>query len=442
MSTAVIMAGGKGTRLQSIAKDIPKPMFPILGKPILEYQIDSLKRSGIIDIILIIGYLGDMIRDHFGDGETYGVNIRYIAEDKPLGSAGSLYYLKADKSLGIAEGDGLVMKEDFFLVFGDLLLDIDWNRFISFHKQRRGLVTLYVHSNTHPYDSDVIVVDTDDRVLRIEPKNMKRDFFYHNLVNAGVYCISPRLLDGISDPVKMDFEKELVAPQVINGTVYAYKSTEYVKDMGTPERLQAVSEDVRNGIVESRSLRNKQKAIFLDRDGTINVFKGFLRKAEDFELYPDTAEAIRRINTSEYLAIVVTNQPVVARGECSYEELEQIHAKMETLLGKAGVYIDDLFFCPHHPDKGFAGEILELKINCDCRKPKIGMLVKAAKRYNIDLERSWYIGDSTLDIQTGMNAQMKTVLLKTGVGGLDGKFDVRPEFVADNLLEAVTRILE
>lgn len=435
MPTAVIMAGGKGTRLQSLSKNVPKPMFLILEKPILEYQIESLKNNGITDIIIVIGYLGDAILNYFKDGKDFGVNITYITENEPLGSAGALYYLKENLS------ENLSVKGDFFLIFGDLLLDIDWNRFMSFHKKNGGLATLYVHPNTHPYDSDIVIIDAQDKVLRIESKNSKRDFFYHNTVNAGVYCINPELLNDISEPIKTDLEKDILVPQVRKGNVYAYKSTEYVKDMGTPDRLLMVSADVKNGVVASRSLRNKQKAIFFDRDGTINVFKGLLKNSEDFELYPNVSQAIQMVNNSNYLAIVATNQPVIARGDCSYNELEQIHMKMETLLGENGAYLDDLFFCPHHPDKGFDGEIPELKIECNCRKPKIGMLLKAAEKYNIDLEKSWYIGDSTVDIQTGKNANMRTVLVKTGVAGKDNKFNVKPDVEADNLLEAVSNIL-
>lgn len=435
MATAVIMAGGKGTRLQSLSKDIPKPMFLILGKSILEYQIESLKNNGITDIIIVIGYLGDAIFNYFRDGKDFGVNIRYIRENEPLGSAGALYFLKED----IAEN--LSVKDDFFLIFGDLLLDIDWNRFMSFHKKNGGAATLYVHPNTHPYDSDIVIVDAKNQVLRIESKNSKRDFFYHNIVNAGVYCINPELLNDFSEPIKTDLEKDLLVPQVAKGKVYAYKSTEYVKDMGTPDRLQVVSADIKNGVVLSRSLRNKQKAIFFDRDGTINVFRGFLKRAEDFDLYPDVIEAIQKVNNSDYLAIVVTNQPVIARGDCSFNELEQIHMKMETLLGESGAYLDDVFFCPHHPDKGFVGEVPELKVECDCRKPKIGMLLEAAKKYNIDLDESWCIGDSTVDIQTGKNANMRTVLVKTGMAGKDYKYNVEPDVVADNLSEAVSKIL-
>ena len=191
-----------------------------------------------------------------------------------------------------------------------------------------------------------------------------------------------------------------------------------------------------------QNLKNKQKAIFIDRDGTINQYVGFLRNIDDFKLIDNTAKAIKIINQSQYLAIVATNQPVVARGEVTYSQLEEIHKKMETELGKQGAYLDDLFFCPHHPDKGYNGEVKELKIDCNCRKPQIGMLLQALEKYNIDFSQSWYIGDTTTDIQTGINAGMKTVLVKTGEAGKDGKYNVTATFEANTLYEAVKRIIE
>lgn len=426
---AVIMAGGKGTRLQSVAKDIPKPMIKILGKPLLEYQIDSLRESGIDNIILIIGYLGNIIQEYFADGKKFGVNIQYIIEEKPLGTAGALYYLK-EKIQG-----------DFVFVFGDLLLDIDWNRFVGFHKKNNGLITLYGHPNSHPYDSDVIVSDENNRVIKIEPKNIKRDFYYHNFVNAGVYCMSSIILDSVKNPEKTDLEKKIITEEINKGRVYAYKSTEYIKDIGTPKRLNSAYQDIKNGLLKNKNLKNKQKAIFLDRDGTINVLNGFLSNIDDFEFLPGTAEAIKKINNSEYLVIVATNQPVIARGECTLDELEQIHMKMELELGKQGAYLDDLFYCPHHPDKGYKGENTKFKINCNCRKPKIGMLEQAANKYNIDLRQSWYIGDTTMDIQTGINANTRTILVNTGEAGLDKKYNVVPDYNFENLLQAVDFIL-
>ena len=425
---AVIMAGGKGTRLALLNAEIPKPMFPICGKPIIEYQIESLIRSGIKEITLIVGHLKDVIIEHFGDGSNLGVNIEYIEESEPLGTAGALYYLKNEQ-------------EDFVLVFGDLILDIDFNRFMSFHKEHGAGVTLFGHPNSHPYDSDVIQVNDNNKVIGILSKKVERDFFYHNFVNAGVYCVNPQVLDRINAPEKIDLEKTLIAGLVEQGRVYAYKSTEYVKDMGTPDRLVAVTSDVEHGVVAGRSLKNKQRAIFLDRDGTINEYAGFLRSIDDFELIPGVAEAIAKINASSYLTIVATNQPVIARGEVTFQGLDEIHKKMETKLGECGAYLDDIYFCPHHPHRGYEGEVEALKIECDCRKPKIGMLLNAAEKYNIDFGNSWYIGDTTMDIQTGKNAGMKTILVKTGVAGSDGKYNVKPDYVANDLMGAIDFIL-
>lgn len=426
---AVIMAGGKGTRVASLNTEIPKPMFPICGKPILEYQIESLVRSGVRNITIVVGYMKNVIVDYFGDGSKFDVSIDYIEEMEPLGTAGALFYLKN-------------LQNSFILVFGDLILDIDFNRFMTFHEEHNAMITLFGHPNSHPYDSDVIQIDADSKVTGILSKKESRDFFFHNFVNAGVYCINPIALESIDVPKKLDLENDLIANCIKLGCVYAYKSTEYVKDMGTPTRFAAVSEDVQNGIVTGRSLKNKQKAIFLDRDGTINEYVGFLTDLDDFRLLPEAAKAISNINNSIYVVIVATNQPVIARGDVTFAQLEEIHMKMETELGKCGAYLDDIFFCPHHPDKGYAGEISEFKIDCECRKPKIGMIKKAEEKYNLDLSCSWYIGDTTMDIQTGINAGMKTVLVQTGEAGRDAKYDVQPDYIAENLLVAVNYILK
>lgn len=136
-----------------------------------------------------------------------------------------------------------------------------------------------------------------------------------------------------------------------------------------------------------------------------------MRTFEQFELLEGAGEAIRKINLSGYLAIVVTNQPVIARGEVTVDGLQQIHNKMETMLGKEGAYLDGVYYCPHHPDKGFAGEVEELKVVCECRKPKAGLLLQAAKDFNIDLSQSWMIGDSENDVLAGKNAGCKTALI-------------------------------
>lgn len=394
----VIMAGGKGTRIASVNAEVPKPMLEVCGKPILEHQIEVLKRQKLTDIILVIGYLGNVIRDYFQDGSKYGVHISYIEEKELLGTAGSFYYLKD------------IIQDDFFLLNGDLIFDVDLHRFMNFHKEKHALATLFTHPNNHPYDSGLIIANEDGTITKWIHKEEERGFL-RNRVNAGIHIISPVVLERFTELKKTDLDREVLKPLIPSGRVYAYDSPEYVKDMGTPERYRQVEQDLLKGRVRARNLDRKQKCIFLDRDGTLNVYKGFLTDIEELELIPGTAEALKCINSSEYLAIVITNQPVIARGGCSVQELEEIHNKLETLLGKEGAYIDALYYCPHHPDKGFEGERPEYKIECGCRKPKPGMLLKAAEDYNIDLSQSIMIGDGKNDMEAGKTAGCQTILV-------------------------------
>lgn len=392
------MAGGKGTRIATVNTEVPKPMISVDGKPILEHQISCLVKQGFTDIILIIGYKGDIIESYFKDGRDFGVQIQYIREETPLGTAGALYFLKEN------------IKEDFFLVNGDIIFDVDFYRFYKHHKRNRCIATIFTHPNSHPYDSGVIVADKEGKVIKWMTKEEERSW-YKNCVNAGIHILSPKVFEKFEVLEKKDLDRDILKQLISEEQLYIYQSPEYVKDMGTPDRLYAVQEDIRTGLVAAKNLNRKQKAIFLDRDGTINKYVGFLRNIEEMELLDGVTEAIGKINSSGYLAIVVTNQPVIARGEVTYQELEIIHHKMETLLGNKGVYIDDIFYCPHHPHKGYEGEIEELKIQCECRKPKPGMLLQASEKYNIDLENSWMIGDSESDIIAGQEAGCKVAYI-------------------------------
>jgi len=416
------MAGGKGTRIASVKSDVPKPMIPIAGKPILEWQIECLKSQGLTDITLVIGYLGHVIKDYFGNGFKFGVNISYFEETEPLGTAGALFKMN--------------LIEDFLLLCGDVIMDVDFHRFIDFHRTNNAWASLMAHPNGHPYDSSLLVteilppqvsgglpVDTH-RVARWMNKEDER-LYYKNRVNAGIEIISPELLKETMEhfvprypetPDKIDLDRDVLKPNIASGRVFAYDTPEYIKDMGTPDRYYEVEKDILSGKVKARNLSQKQRAIFLDRDGVINKHIGFLRHSEEFELIPEAINAIKAINKSDYLAVVVTNQPVIARGESTFEELQMIHDKMETELGKEGAFLDAIYVCPHHKDKGFEGERPEYKFDCDCRKPKPGLLLQAAKDLNIDLSQSFMIGDSNSDVEAGQKAGCReSILIETNM---------------------------
>ena len=426
----IIMAGGMGTRIQSVRADVPKPMIEICGKPILQYQIENLKACGLTDITIGVGHLGHVIKEYFGDGSAFGLNISYFTEDRPLGTAGALFKMLDGKACDEVQTK-TVIDEDFLLLCGDVIFDIDFNRFIAFHKEHKAWASLMAHPNGHPYDSSLLVTEVlppdqvgglpvnTHRVTKWMAKEDERTY-YKNLVNAGLQLISPELLRETmknfvprhpETPDKIDLDRDVLKPNIKSGKIFAYETPEYIKDMGTPDRYYETEADIKSGKVHARNLSQKQKAVFLDRDGTINKSNGFITKPEQFELISGAAEAIKKINKSGYLAIVVTNQPVIARGDCTFEELALIHAKMETKLGKEGAFIDGLYFCPHHTDKGFPGERPEYKCDCDCRKPKAGLFLQAAKDFNIDLSQSYMIGDSENDVRAGNNACCKGFFL-------------------------------
>lgn len=459
------MAGGFGIRFQTLTHqmavkyrnlfgencvDIPKPMAVIDGVPVLEREINCLRNQGFKEILITISYLANVIKDYFGDGsgtspatgKPFDCHISYFLEVQPLGNAGALWKCYDNLS------------NDFLLLNADSLFNLDFNRFVKFHNDHKALVTLFTHPNSHPYDSGLIFSDVNHVVQSWLTKEDIRPKWSANRVNAGIHIIKKIALneaavlsnidinhigdkDDKGQIIKVDLDRQILKPLCQTKKVFSYDSPEYVKDMGTPERFYQVSEDFQNGIIEKKNLMHKQRAIFIDRDGTINRYVGFLTDIKEFELIDSIADGITRINKSGYLCIVVTNQPVVARGEVSINELELIHKKMETLLGNKGAYLDSIYYCPHHPDKGFAGEIPELKIDCACRKPKPGLIFKAAEDFNIDLASSWIFGDSQNDIQCGINAGVHTALYVGEGSDILHRATNRaePELICQNLSE-------
>lgn len=422
----MLMAGGKGTRVRFVAPKLPKPMIPLAGKPVLQYQLEFFRSLGFHRVYISIGYLGQVVKEYFGDGSRFGIQVVYLEEKEPLGTAGAFRLMPKQHKM-------------WLVVNGDLVLNFDIMRMLSFHKRKQADITLFTHPNQHPYDSALIDTDSDGRIIKWWNKEGERTDA-PNCVNAGIHLINVETLcfnSKIWHKKKVDLDRDILKPSIRSKRIYAYNSPEYVKDMGTPERLKQVEIDIVTRIVAARNLKHLQRAIFMDRDGTINQALGYITSPDQIHLIAGVSEAIKRINQSVYLAFVVTNQPVIARGECTFEEMCRIHARLESLLGMDGAYLDGITFCPHHPDNGFPGEIKELKTVCQCRKPAPGMLLSLAEQYNISLSDSWVIGDSAADIEAGRAVNCHTVYL-----GADKEEISLADYHAENLYDAMRLIFE
>jgi len=425
------LCGGKGTRMGNLAVRVPKPMVLVAGKPILEHQIELARRYGCNEVMLLTGHMGEVIQSHFQDGSAHGVRTQYHREEVPLGTAGALKEIE-DR-----------LDENFFVFYGDTIMDVDLARLAAFHVETKAQATLVVHPNHHPYDSDLLDMDAGSRITAFHPKPRGPACIHRNLANAALYVLSRGLLQYAVHGQHADLAKDVFPAALAAGAALrGYNTSEYITDVGTPERLRSVEADVLSGRVARFNRNHPRPAVFLDRDGVLNVDADPVASPEQLRLLPSVAEAIRRINHSEYLAVVVTNQPAIAKGFMDEADLARVHAGLETLLGAEHALLDRICFCPHHPERGFAGERPEYKIVCQCRKPEPGMLLAAAAELNIDLANSFMVGDRSADILAGARAGCKTILVRTGVAGKDGRFPCRPDFVCDDLAAAVSIVLD
>ncbi len=397
---AVILCGGAGSRLTQKGIFTPKCLLEIGGKTILERQIEVLENSGVEEILLLLGNGSDAIIESVKRWKkNYKLRIETNVESFPLGTAGALFNAFD------------LLEEKFIFIYGDLLLNTDFTETIAEFEARSPSVGVLYRSSDHMFDSDLLRIDEKNNVTKFELKNVSRVKPKRNRANVGIYLLKKDLLKNSLRPKKiLDFDREFLPMALENGEfILAIKFRGYVRDIGTVERL----DHSRNEFGIYLEKKGKQSTVLLDRDGVINRQSGYVRSVNDFELLPGAIDALKVIFDKGYRILVITNQPVVARGESTWEDIEACHAIIDNELAKIGAFITDYYVCLHHPDMGFLGEREELKINCLCRKPQIGNFTQAIKDYPFAKSDAVYVGDSPVDLFAAKNFGIKFAGIKS-----------------------------
>lgn len=371
VSQAVILAGGYGTRLKPFTDTAPKPMYPFEGKPFLEYLICQVRSFGIVDIVLLLGYLPEKITEYFGEGTKWGVHIRY--------SITPVEY-ETGLRLKFAEHEGL-LADKFLLMYCDNYCPIDYRRLFRESVANHALLQISVYRNSDGYTRSNLRVDGDGRVVLYDKARTAEDL---QGVDIGYAVVDRSVLDWLTDE-NVNFEKVVYPHLVDSGRMFATVTDHRYYSVGSWERIKL-----------TKDFFSPRKFIFLDRDGTLNVRPPqacYLENPEDFIWLPGAREAIRLLKENEYQIILVSNQPGIARGRLTEEVLAAIHGKMQRELAEIGAGIDHIYYCPHDWDEG-----------CACRKPKPGMFYQAQRELSFDLTKCWMLGDDERDMHAGGDA--------------------------------------
>mgnify|MGYP001183130462 CR=1 FL=1 len=397
---AVIPIGGKGTRLKKIIGNIPKPIYQISGKSTLLRICEILKSYGIKNIIITIGYESIQCINHINEiKKNLNLNIDFYQEKIPLGESGSLWKIQEKLS------------DHFLFINGDLIFSLDFSRLYNFHFRLKSDLTLVTHTSSHPYDSDLVSTPTGSLVEKLYLKNNKE----HSKVNAylgfsGIAMVNKKVLSKIEPPkdIKVSSLFQYLAKNAFDNLyrIYSYNTSEYIKDMGTPARLEEVKKAIINNTLNIKNYSNKQNALFIDRDNTLlkcDIGEYILSKTKVTYLIKNIKN-LALLAKKYSLVVLVTNQPQISMGKLTFEQLEIINSKLINVCLEYDLKIDAVAFCPHHPHKGFDLEISILKTDCFCRKPNPGLFYEQAYLRNINLNKSLMIGDSNTDKEAALNS--------------------------------------
>ena len=417
----VILVGGKGSRVSKLLNGVSKPELNITkNKKIIDFQLEKVMKLDK-KIFFLSNYKFSSLNNFLKKKYKTKLKYKILEETNPLGTAGALINLDKNKF------------DNYIILFGDLVFNIDFTKFYKFHLKKKSDCTLLVHPNNHPFDSDSVELDENNKVVKFYSKKYKNK---PNICLSGIQIINKSCLKLIKKNTFQDFSKNFL-PNLIRKKkkIYAYNTREYVKDAGTPERIIQIQQDIKTKKFINGSLEKSIPAIFLDKDGVINKLDKNKHYQSSKNIFPNVINALKKINDSKYLAVVISNQPAIAKGIITKKKLDKDFTSLSTMLGNKGVYLNRIYYCPHHPVKGFKSEITNLKIKCNCRKPNNGLFLKAIKDMNIDIKNSFMIGDQFSDYLAAKKTKLKFV-------GINLNFKDNEKITSkNNLLSAVNFIL-
>ncbi len=364
---AVILVGGKGSRLGALTADTPKPMLAVGGRPFLDTLIETLSRHGIEEIVLSCGYRAEVIQQRYEKGD-WGAAVRCVVEPEPAGTGGALRHAAH------------MLDSTFMLLNGDTLFDFNLIDLVTVEMRPGWLGTLALRA-----------LPPGGRYGRIGLAGEKVTGFFSakptalGPVNGGVYLLSREILaelDGDFCSLEMDVLPKLAASGRLSGRVY----DGYFIDIGVPDDFERAQTEV--------PTRRTRPAVFFDRDGVLNMDVGYAHRPDQITWVEGAREAVKAVNDRGWYAFVVTNQAGVARGLYDEQAVMDLHSWMQRELMAIGAHIDRFEYCPHHPD----AVIASYRNVSDRRKPGDGMLRDISEQFPIDRERSFLVGDQAHDV--------------------------------------------
>lgn len=372
---AIILAGGFGTRLQSVVHDVPKPMAPVCGRPFLNYILDNLNKNHFTKVVLAVGYQKESIMKYYLN-RYKNLEIVYSIETEPLGTGGCL-----KQAMQWIDDDYV------FVLNGDTMFDIDFQQMA---KTQSLCIACKEMEEFDRYGE--VIFDEDMCIQSFEEKK----FVHKGYINGGIYYLPKNIFDSYTLNQRFSLEKDFFEVYMKELSIQAFLSNAYFLDIGIPEDYEKAQKEFGN-----------KKALFLDRDGVVNIDYGHVHTIDQFHLTDFIVDVCKKYQDQEYLVFVVTNQAGIGKGLYRKSDFLQLNTYMKNLLKDKGIEIEDTFYCPHRPEE-----------NCSCRKPNPGLFLEAINQYHLDYKNSVVIGDKLSDLEAGYRSGIKELYL------VPSKYDV------------------